>query len=127
MVVGVAVSDIVDPKDKRMTFSAEELEGSDGIRYRNLTNIMDDIGSINDLSNERTSECAPEEPQMKHPKPKPDPKSKPASESQILSTAEVDDNSSDEDLPMYEKPDSDAEDSEDDPTLIQRDKPSAPV
>jgi telomere length regulation protein len=33
----------------------------------------------------------------------------------------------DEDLMMYEKPDTDASDSEEDPTLIQRSKPSPPV
>jgi telomere length regulation protein len=47
----------------------------------------------------------------------------------VMAIEEISDESEaeDEDLMMYEKPDTDASDSEEDPTLVQRSKPRPPV
>ena len=127
MVVGVAVSDLVDAEDKKMTFGLEEVNSEDGIWYRSLPKMVDHVGLIEDLKAAGVTGSTTKRPQKQAQKIKVTQNSKPASISKIVSIEEVDDSSDDEDLPMYEKPDSDAEDSEDDPTLIQRDKPTAPV
>ena len=127
MVVGVAVSDLVDAKDKRMTFDSEEVNSENGKWYRSLPKIADRIGLIDDLKAPVATGSNTKRPRKQAQRTKVTENSKPASISKVVSIEEVDDSSDDEDLPMYEKPDSDAEDSEDDPTLIQRDKPTAPV
>ena len=125
MIVGVAVSDLVDQSDKKMTFSSEEIDNDEGRWLRSLTKVMDSIGSISDLMATTIDSPAPKK-RIQRPR-SPVQQSKLASVSKIMSIEEIDDTSDDEALPMYEKPDSDDEDSEDDPTLVQRDKPTAPV
>lgn len=131
MVVGTAFSELVDPKDKQMTFSADEMDSPDGQWYRNLTKINDSVGSITDLkpafappiqSSTQLSKSANSSNSARAKK------SAPAT-SKVISIEEIDDDSDSEaeDLPMYEKPDSDPDDEDEDPTLVQRDRPTAPV
>ena len=129
MVKWAAISELVDPKDKQMNFGSDELNNSDGQWYRNLPKINDISGSIGDLkattgmSTKPTTKTRKSQIKsttaMKHTKPA----------SKILSIEEVNDDacSEDEDLPMYQKPDFDPSDEDEDPTLVQRDKPTAPV
>ena len=131
MVVGTAISELVDPKDKRMAFSTDEMNSSDGLWYRSLTKVKDPLGSIEDL---KSASAALTESSVKSSKsvdsnasarPK-----KPAQvSSKVISIEEIDDSSESEaeDLPMYGKPDSDPEDEDEDPTLVQRNRPTAPV
>ena len=132
MVVGTAISELVDPKDRRMNFGAEDLNSPEGLWYRSLPTIKDTIGSIKDL------------------KPMVPPPSKPTAQanksangnskltklsapttptSRVMSIEEINDSSDteDDDLPIYAKPDSDISDSDEDATLVQRDRPTAPV
>ena len=130
MAIGTAISELVDPKEKRMNFKSEEIDGPDGQWYQNLVNVCDSVGSISDLK-------------AVSPKPK-DFSTKSlkgvikrikngdmtsGTTSKVISIEEISDESEneDEDIPIYEKPDSDKEDSDEDPTLIQRNKPTAPV
>ena len=131
MVVGTAFSELVDPKDKRMTFSTDEMDSADGQWYRSLTSVKDSVGSIKDLKTASTPSIKSSDQLSKsvnsnHPAR---PKKTTQSTSKIISIEEVDNSSESEieDLPMYEKPDSDPEDEDEDPTLIQRDRPTAPV
>ena len=131
MVVGTAFSELVDPKDKRMTFSIDEMDSSDGQWYRSLTSVKDSVGSIKDLKAASTPSIKSSDQLSKsvnsnYPAR---PKKTAQSTSKIISIEEVDDSSESEieDLPIYEKPDSDPEDEDEDPTLIQRDRPTAPV
>ena len=132
MVLGNAVSELVDAKDKRMVFTAEELNSPDGQWYTNLTKIHDTIGLIKDLKPVETSSAkslgkrsrsvtnSAKSTQLTKP---------PNASSRIISIEEINDSSGSEseDLPMYEKPDSDPSDEDEDPTLVQRNKPTAPV
>lgn len=131
MLVGTAISELVDPKERRMNFGAEDVKNAEGQWYRSLTRLQDSIGSISDMKaaspvskkNESGSKA-----EIISGKP-----SKtvvhPTSSSKIVSIEEIESGSGSEedDFPVYEKPDSDASDSDEDPTLVQRDKPSAPV
>ncbi|KAL9604810.1 MAG: hypothetical protein Q9219_000258 [cf. Caloplaca sp. 3 TL-2023] len=133
MYVGTAVSELVDPVDKRMAFGSEELKTAKAQRFLSLTKMKDELGSIGDLERQTAA--------TKEAKTKPqrtseaqDIKSLPVRSSatkgtRIISIEEVESEaeSEDGDLPTYAKPDSDASDSDEDPTLINRDKPSVPV
>lgn len=109
-------------------FDAEEVEW-----YLGLTSIDDKMSSVQDLQElgpgkQKTSKS------MKTPKPKvawaPSPGQRESSK--IVAIEEISDDDDDaedeeEEFLPYAKPDSDASDSEDDPTLVQRGKPTAPV
>ena len=133
MVVGMAISALVDPPDKAMKFDLEEMDSEDARWYRSLTGVEDSIGSVEYLSDWKENTSHKE---TKKDTKDPAPKSVVGGISQarthtskIVAIEEVstDPEDEDDDLMSYEKPDSDASDSEDDPTLIQRSKPTAPV
>lgn len=131
MYVGTAVSKLVDPPEKRMNFSLEEIDSPDGRAYLNLTQIQDPIGSISDFKSEEraqldTSEKDRDDQNMKRGHFNGTQKS--TTTSKIIAIEEVGHGSEeDEDLPIYEKPDSDTPDEDEDPTLVERNKPTAPV
>lgn len=114
-----------------MNFDSDDVRSAEGQWYRSLTRLQDSIGLISDMKaatpvskkNKSKSEA-----EIKNGKP-----SKtviqPPSSSKVVSIEEIGSSSGSEedDLPMYEKPDSDASDSDEDPALVRRDKPSAPV
>ena len=131
MVVGTAVSDLVDSKDKRMNFSSAEMDGPDGQWYRNLTSVQDRFGSIKDVS---LASSLHTKPDLEKASALTSTKKKPKAEgpikggSKVIAIQELNDRSSEEDdIPTYAKPDSDPEDSDDDPELMQKAKPMAPV
>lgn len=131
MVVGTAFSELVDPKDKRMAFSAGEINSSEGQWYRSLTRVNDSLGSIEDL---KLASALPIESSVQRSKvvkssASARPKKPAQTSSKIISIEEIDDSSESEaeDLPMYAKPESDPDDEDDDPTLVQRNRPTAPV
>ena len=132
MALGNAMSALVDAEDKRMKFTAEELNSPDGQWYINLTKVEDTIGLIEDL---KPVEASSVKSLGKRARPvtsnsKPTKFTKPPNaSSKIISIEEINDSSESEsdDLPMYGKPDSDSSDEEEDPSLVQRNKPTAPV
>ncbi|PGH17897.1 hypothetical protein AJ79_00796 [Helicocarpus griseus UAMH5409] len=132
MVVGMALSKLVDPPEKAMKFDLEEMEGEEAQWYMRLTNVEDKMGSIDDLKgleNNNSAEQAPKKSNQHTPKARRKGQTRlSGTTSKIVSIEEISEEESDDDqfLP-YEKPDTDASDSEDDPTLINRSKPSAPV
>ncbi|KAI9850859.1 MAG: telomere binding protein [Thelocarpon superellum] len=134
VIVGTTISELIDAPDKRLTFGMEELE-DDGARwYQSLTRVKDRIGKLEDLvaPNERVSGKGG--PRKITPRPTIE-----THTSKIISIEEVDDDEDeiedddddddddDDEFRPYEKPDSDAEDSEEDATMVQRNKPTAPV
>ena len=133
MVVAVAVSRLVDPKDKVMDFGSEEME-EDGVqKMLDLVNINDKVGRIEDLTKIKQVEDVPiveefvEEAELPRKKSSKRQSVKPQT-SKIVAIEEVEDeDDEEEDLVPYEKPEDDPSDSDEDPTLINRSKPSAPV
>ncbi|KAL1877350.1 hypothetical protein VTK73DRAFT_8723 [Phialemonium thermophilum] len=127
MVVGEAVSSLVDKGDKGLDFHMDETNSEEGSWYKSLVDISDDVSGVDRLQF-RPPACKKESS-----KPKKigsgEPPVRLRQPSQGFVIEEVDDGSGteDEDLVPYAKPDSDDEDSDDDPTLVRRDKPKAPV
>jgi telomere length regulation protein len=131
MVTGMAVSRLIDKPNEAMSFDLEELEAEECQSYVRLTHVIDSFRPIEDLllesitgkkenSNllkivQRSASSVPEAPTI--------PGSKIATIEE-LSEEDMDDG---EDMVPYDKPDTDASDSEDDPTLVQRSKPTKPV
>ena len=130
MVVGTAVSELIDSKEKKLNFTDEELDGADGRWYRSLTAMQDSVGSISDLRSSKTKSADKKnDSSAKFTNGKPEQPSKKQSTMKVISIGEIDDEpeSEDDDLVAFEKPDSDASDEDEDATLVQRNKPTAPV
>lgn len=131
MIVATAISELVDPTERRMNFGAEEVNNLEAQGYRKLTRLEDSIGSIADMR--KTSTVSKAKSSSANSEVDNGQSSKRViqakSTSKIVSIEEVESgaDSEEDDLPVYEKPDSDASDSDEDATLVQRDKPSAPV
>ena len=126
MLLGVAVSELVDPLDKRLKFDDERLSNEDGEWYRSLVQIHDRPGDISDLQASHQTRRIPRNiPKHKFstiPASKPE-----RSSDNQPSASSSSESEEDPDLPRLSKPDSDPSDSEDDPTLINRSAPKPPV
>ena len=114
-----------------MNFSTEEINSPEGQWYRSLTRLTDTVGSIGDLKPSTSTSGEPSSSysgnEIKSGKTVKQSITT-ASTSKIISIEELDNSESeDEDLVKYEKPDSDPSDSDEDATLVQRDRPVAPV
>lgn len=114
-----------------MNFGTEELETESAKTWLDLVNVTDKVGTIDDL---RLQVDEPEPMVVDLPAPAPTAKKQPAQaeRSKIIAIEEISDEdedeiSEDEDLVPYQKPDDDPEDSDDDPTLVNRNRPVAPV
>ncbi|CAA9964536.1 telomere length regulation protein [Pyrenophora teres f. maculata] len=126
---GVAISKMVDSPDLQLEFELEGAEDEEAKWYQRLTEVDDKIGSVADLKSSDDSIVTVKKVPPK-PKPAPKPSKTPGvTEIQGPRVIEVLSDSEDEDadLVMYDKPDSDPEDDTDDPTAINRNKPTAPV
>ncbi|KAI1936599.1 telomere binding protein [Ophidiomyces ophidiicola] len=132
MAVGMGLSKLTDSPEKALKFQSDEMQTQDALWYINLITLHDKIGSPTDLVGFKCASLNPAEIEgsrsMEYTVQKAhiQPKSK-LNTARVINIEEVPDSTEDEDIYSYEKPDSDASDSEDDPTLIQRSKPSAPV
>jgi telomere length regulation protein len=131
MVVGESLSSLIDSKDKKLNFQVEDMEGEEADRLKRLTKVEDQIGLVNPILKPSTNDkpspktASSKKPHRKGMKPKPRPISPVAKPKAIIE--EVDSSDGDEDdLIPYAK-NSDPEDSEDDATLVQRNKPKPPV
>ncbi|OAX83232.1 hypothetical protein ACJ72_02410 [Emergomyces africanus] len=126
MIVGMSVSKLVDPADKAMKFDLDEMESEEALWYMSLTSVQDNVGSINDLRHKNTLNSPKKSKRNMRNVPQSDQPKSSESTSKVISIEDISEES-DDDFLSYEKPDTDASDSEDDPTLINRSKPSAPV
>ena len=126
--VGIAISKMVDKPDLQLKFELEGAEANEAKWYERLTKVEDKLGNISDLKIAVKSVTSFSKARQKT---KPSQKiSGPAiTEIQGPRILEVlsDSEDEDKDLMAYEKPDSDPEDSDDDPTVVNRNKPTAPV
>jgi telomere length regulation protein len=137
MIVGVAISRLVDEPGKTMDFGEEEMDGEEGKAWLGLVDVNDKVGKIEDLYKikdqhklEATVQSAAKtNPTAKKAKPTP---AQPTT-SKIISITELSSSDSESStspsshLNPYPPPDFDPSDSDSDPTLISRIKPTAPV
>lgn len=125
---GVAISKMVDKPELQLKFDLESAEADEVKWYERLTQVNDNVGTILALKDATKS---------KSPIKQLIPKSKKVIIPARLAITEVqsprvvevlsDSEDEDDDLIVYEKPDSDPEDEDEDPTVITRNKPIAPV
>lgn len=124
MFVGEAVSELVDKeKGSRMNF---ELEGDEAVEaglWKKLVQIEEKPGLIKDLASQSSK------PRQRGVNIKPEKiltaKKEKAVKPMIVEV--LDDEEEDDNLVSYAKPDSDTEDSDEDVTLVERNKPKPPV
>ncbi|KOS38627.1 hypothetical protein ACN38_g10540 [Penicillium nordicum] len=132
MIVGTGISELIEEPDKVLKFDLE-MRSEEAVWYLRLTKVQDEVGSPESIK--ALQEALPANPELVRSKPAQKPKAQSSRHhtSKIVAIEEVEDSDKDEeeeeddDLIPYEKPDDDAYDSDDDPTLIQRNKPTPPV
>ncbi|KAF2197233.1 hypothetical protein GQ43DRAFT_484297 [Delitschia confertaspora ATCC 74209] len=131
MFVGVAISLMVDKPELRLKFEFEGSEAEEAKWYQQLTTVEDKIGQLGDLKPlQSTNRPTAPTKASKASKQKAEAPTKPSiTEIKGPRIIEIVSESSDEDedLVPYGKPDSDPEDEDDDPTVLDRHKPTAPV
>ena len=128
MIVGTAISELIEQPGKGMKFDLEEMESEEAAWYLNLIRTKDFLGSLGSL---RSSGDLTQKPAAKSPKTQAqvqsnNPRTKIVAIEEI-NESENEDEDEDVDLMPYEKPDDDLSDDDDDPTLVQRNKPTPPV
>lgn len=115
MIVGEALSRKVDPEGRRLTFKVPETEEVSAESWRSFIDIDDELAPLKELQAGIVEETKKEEIKDELP---------------MMSAEEflVDENEDlDKDLRIYAVPDSDAEDSDEDPTLVSREKTPIPL
>ncbi|KAI7217961.1 hypothetical protein KC333_g3867 [Hortaea werneckii] len=149
MVVAMAISRLVDKEGQRMDFGVEEMRTEEAVWYRNLVDLKDVPGSLDDFGSLlRESETKkPVRRRLRQPDlekmpsingkpvfgpPRPPPQQPIASQTEVVGekiseVVEDGDEDNDDDLTPYAKPDSDPEDSDEDATLVNRNRPRPPV
>lgn len=131
MVLAALVSSMIDPEERRLKFEgiSEEIE-----IFNRLTRSSDRVGTIADLrlspsGNAEVPSVATLTKSMVH-NPTGRKSTKHVAQSKIVAIEEINESaqeSEDEELLAYAKPDTDESDEEEDATLVQRNKPTAPV
>lgn len=125
--VGAAISKMVDKPELQLKFELEGAELTEASWYEQLTKVNDALGNLSDLQVADQGAAAASKAQ-RNTKPSLKPSKLAMTEIQGPRVIEVlSDSEEDDDLMAYEKPDSDHEDSDDDPTIVNRNKPTAPV
>ncbi|KAM0256789.1 hypothetical protein ACHAQJ_004741 [Trichoderma viride] len=135
LVVGESLSTLMDDKSQKLDFHMDETDTEEAQWLKSLTNVFDEVGSIDPILKTEVvglpvrRENRPPQKQTQKPKPKRKPKPEPkiSTIKPIAIIEEIDSSDdSEEDLIPYAKG-SDPEDSDDDATLVQRNKPKPPV
>ncbi|KAI8635467.1 telomere length regulation protein-domain-containing protein [Xylariaceae sp. FL1651] len=131
MVIGEALSALVHGKETKLDFKMDEMSTEEADWYKSLVQTSDKAGPLDPLRASLPSSKAKVSDKTTKPAKKPTPlrPSKVPQKTGFVIEEVEDDGGEQEDLDLvpYAKPDSDTEDSDDDPTLINRDKPKAPV
>lgn len=143
MVVGTALSSLVDKDGSKLRFGTDDMATAEAKQYMGLIRVDDQPSGLEAFSklienHEKSKQVKKAKTSQSDPMPKIDgkptfgpvkPPEKKQTEIQGDRIAELSDTDtdSDDDLTPYAKPDSDAEDSDEDATLVNRDKPRVPV
>nr|OQO31148.1 hypothetical protein B0A51_01879 [Rachicladosporium sp. CCFEE 5018] len=144
MIVGTALSGLVDKDGMKMNFGTDDMQTTEAQRYLDLVRVDDEIGSRECLLKLTKSDAVARRPRHKHDKrtttlpvidgkptfgPLRPPQAPVQTEVVGAKVTEIVDSSSDadDDLKPYAKPDSDPEDSDEDATLVNRNKTRPPV
>ncbi|KAK3716665.1 telomere binding protein [Vermiconidia calcicola] len=144
MVVGTAISSLVDKEGTEMSFGTEDMQTDEARWYLGLVKLHDKIGQLQDFSallqsQEGQSKTHKSSVEVKRLEPMPVINGKPVfgpprppAQTEVVGEKvtellEDDSDEDDDDLKPYAKPDSDPEDSDEDATLVNRNKARPPV
>jgi telomere length regulation protein len=129
LIVGEALSSLSDKGGKKLDFHMEETSQEEGMWYKRLTGVADQLGQAETLRRTASARTEPSRPDQHTTSSKNGPSrpSRPPPQGFVIEEVQDDEQSEEDDLVPYGKPDSDAEDSDEDATLVRRDKPKAPV
>ncbi|PSR82710.1 telomere length regulation protein-domain-containing protein [Coniella lustricola] len=128
MIVGEALSEVVEKSDKRLDFKMDETKSEEALRYKSLIDVYDVVDSVDPLRPTQKQKVSRAEVQRQTPNTKPRPKPPVPTSTAKAIIEEIDsDEEMDDDLIPLSKPDDDEEDSDDDPEVVRRDRPRAPV
>lgn len=130
MVVATAVSRLLDKPGKSINFGTEEMESEEAQHWLNIPSIHDTIGSVDDLLRLPEGVLRPPPVQRSPPRRRPvraTARARPMAKITAIEELSTDDEGDDLKLRSYPRPDNDLSDSDDDPTLLNRNKPAAPV
>jgi telomere length regulation protein len=127
MAVGEALSALVDKGDKRLNFKMEETGQEEGKWYKGLTGVSDEVGSLITLLDAQTAVPPPRKREALQKPVVTRPATRPPQTGFIIEELSDEEGPEEDDIVPYAKPDSDPEDSDEDATLVRRDKPKAPV
>ena len=114
MIVGESISRKIDLEERRLKFKVPETEHKSAESWRSLIDVDDELAEIKDLQSGITEEVQEAS----------------GEDEGIMKTEEflVDDaDEMDEGLQSYPAPESDAEDSDDDPTVVSHEKTPIPL
>ncbi|KAI9668893.1 MAG: telomere binding protein [Alyxoria varia] len=127
MIMGTVVSQLVDKPELRMTFEFNDNEKKELEWFQSLSRVSDTAGSLEDLKrlDERKRDVQPGRTVTKPSAKKPAKSEETKPSKPIITVVEEDDE--DDGLIPHAKPDTDTEDSDEDATVAQRNKPKAPV
>ncbi|KAH7170773.1 telomere length regulation protein-domain-containing protein [Dactylonectria macrodidyma] len=134
MIVGESLSALIDNKEKKLDFHMEETDTDEAQQLKNLVKVSDQPGPVDQILSETQAQSISQhrkpastvsKPDIKRPKPKPKPAISTPKPKAIIQEIDSSDEDDDEFTP-YAK-DTDPEDSDDDATLVQRNKVKAPV
>ncbi|OMP87463.1 DNA replication checkpoint protein tel2 [Diplodia seriata] len=134
MIVAAAISELVDKPENQLNFGIPDTESEEAGWFRQLPQLNDPIGSIEDFEQVVAERTTPDtkilRPQLQAKQITGDPPGRPkkghtATGPKIIEI--IDDSDEDEDLVPYAKPDSDPEDDSEDPSQVTRNKPTPPV
>jgi telomere length regulation protein len=143
MIMGTALSSMIDKEGSKLRFGTDDMQGPEADQYFALININDQPSTLGEFlklvaekpENKRSLvQRATRPPTMPKIDGKPTfgpvrPPARAQTEIEGNQVTEISDSDSEDDdgLTPYAKPDSDAEDSDEDATLVNRDKTRAPV
>ena len=144
MIVGTALSSLVDKEGSKMSFGTEEMQTDEARWYLDLVQLNDPIGTLVDFDNLLKRNEATSKPKKKPQKlrtetlpvvngkqtfgpPRPPIPAQTGVVGEKVSEILDDEDDEDVDLKPYAKPDSDPEDSDEDATLVNRNKPRPPA
>ena len=132
MTVGTAISELIEQPGKGMKFDLLEMNSEEATWYLGLIKRKDTMGSLDSLR--YPDKLTPQKPTTKRAEKPKAPAQKQGNQprSKIVAIEEINESENeedeeDEDLIPYEKPDDDLSDDDEDPTLVQRNKPTPPV
>lgn len=128
MVVGTALSQCVDGPDKSLKFDVEDMSSDYVQNLLDLLNTDDQLGDLEDLKLNQSKVPKQYQPPVRQQSTAQLTTKEPGNISKIIAIEELSSSSDDEDdlVPMT-KPLHDPEDSDEDVTLINRNKPRPPV